>query len=136
MSTVNCSDVLPPSDVWSKYVHGLEEYMHHFIILDVFLLATLGENKAALGIQQKDIMSVVDFFFRDGFWDALSQFQYLFAEGIPHPRNLTGCSFMASAELQLILGADLCAGEQHTSLSSAQEDAPPHAVLSDGSCQS
>merc|ERR1712107_213803 len=116
MLNVNCSDVLPQADVWSKYVYGLQSYMVRIYQCEASLLATLDENKAALGIKESDIESIAIFFANNGFWHALSQFQYLFAEGIPHPRNLTGCSFMASIELQLILGVDLCAGEQHTRL--------------------
>jgi len=116
MSAANCSDVLPEADVWSPYVYGLWQYMTEFLQEKTYIHTTLQENYALFGIQESDVETVYSYFTGSGFWDGLAGFTYLFAEGIPHPRNLTGCSFMASVELKLLLGVDLCAADTHASL--------------------
>lgn len=55
--------------------------------------------------------------FKNGSWrDAILAGKWDLAEGIPHPRHLTGCKFLTSWEFQSLLGLDLCDPGQFNSL--------------------
>lgn len=46
--------------------------------------------------------------FVDGNWELMP--------GVPHPRNLTGCDFLASFEVRMLLNIDLCGAEEYSSI--------------------
>ncbi|CAK0866078.1 unnamed protein product, partial [Prorocentrum cordatum] len=46
--------------------------------------------------------------FLDGHWELMRD--------VPHPRNLTGCDYLASYEVRLLLNADLCSAGEFSSI--------------------
>merc|ERR1712137_953039 len=60
------------------------------------------------GIAQNEISAIHQYFMGPDFWGNLSEYQFFFGPGIPHPNQLEGCEFLASQELTLLLNLDLC----------------------------
>jgi hypothetical protein len=46
--------------------------------------------------------------FLDGNWELMP--------GLPHPRGLTGCDYLASFEVRMLLNTDLCSAEEYSSI--------------------
>jgi len=108
----NCEDMLIDkalSDtVWRKYVYGLKSYMHSLDQFSSGVLANIENNYEILGIAHGDITNVHEHIIGSGFWDDMARHNFSIGRGVSHPRNLTGCEFLASYELIYILNINLC----------------------------
>jgi len=116
----NCSDQLTSSfvadSIWARYIDGMKAYVLSAEVFSDRLLADLSRNYALLGIKQEQILDVHRFFVGDGFWNAITLYNFSISDTAKHPRNLTGCDFIVSYEIQYILNLNLCDGEAFTSL--------------------
>jgi len=102
--------------VWEKYVAGIEAYISSLEGFSSRLLAALNRHYSWLGISEAQISDVYNFVVGNGFWDALKSSEFLIAEGISHPRNLSGCNFLVSYEIQYLLNLNFCDGHTFTTL--------------------
>jgi len=100
---LTCADNLPDWDRWQLYVQGFEEYVKSVVGYEQniwFVAKNYG------GADDDTASIVTSFIAGDGFWNALKDFQFILPN--PHPRNLTGCAFLASYEVVYLLGVDVC----------------------------
>jgi len=105
------------SEIWSKYVYGTADFLNHEVLSYFeYLLDLVHFYHEPLGFNWSEVEFVYTSIFHGYLWRSLADFQFVFAENISHPRNLTGCQFMASWELKAILGVDLCSADGHASL--------------------
>jgi len=109
-SNTPCSDAAfdqVSTESWEMYVFSLRTYLlkhgfknHITTILEEYqLYENMTEN-------QKNEEKL--FFTNRGFWSELKNYNYLIADGVPHPKGLVGCDFLASSELKVILTIELC----------------------------
>jgi len=94
---------------WEAFVDGMREYFFSIDDTPNRILDELSDNNDTFNISQREALIVYQFIVGNGFWDSLAKKNFLLADGIPHPRNLTGCPFLASSEVQTLLQIHFCA---------------------------
>merc|ERR1711879_1133133 len=85
-------------------VTGITFRVEQMISMGVVSNDTFGQSFVSFITEPGALLSVM----LGGAWE--------FMPGVPHPRNLTGCDYLASSELKFILGMDLCSPEYYRSI--------------------
>jgi len=96
------------NDMWVKYVQGMKSYVFHVDGYASRIQTDLVKYHELVGIKTDEVDAVHAFVTGDGFWDSLANYRYLLAENVPHPSNLTGCQFLTSNAVLMILNIDVC----------------------------
>jgi len=115
----SCEDDLESisNSSWKEYVSSLREHVTSLAGHEDRVRTYIFNLPVSVNLNPDQGQTAFEYFMGNGFWDDLSSFQLLMGGGVPHARNLTGCNFMASNELMLLLNVNLCASDgTYTSL--------------------
>eukprot|EP00416_Gambierdiscus_australes_P019421 CAMPEP_0171061310 /NCGR_PEP_ID=MMETSP0766_2-20121228/4355_1 /TAXON_ID=439317 /ORGANISM="Gambierdiscus australes, Strain CAWD 149" /LENGTH=432 /DNA_ID=CAMNT_0011516975 /DNA_START=51 /DNA_END=1349 /DNA_ORIENTATION=- len=93
---------------FSNYISGLMEYLHARPNLSDNLNVTVKLLGSFTGLSPGQKVQVFDHIISDRAGGDWVQGNWLLAPGLPHPRGLIWCEFLASWELVLLLGLNLC----------------------------
>jgi len=112
-----CEDVEPSlmlteplyAEYTASYLTGLFEYLQ--LNGEIVSMGAKVKTMQAAGALDAQVFddTYIDFITTDGALLALLlEGNWEMGPGLPHPRNLKGCAFLASPEFKFILGLDLC----------------------------
>lgn len=104
-------------DYYHHYVDGLKEYVTSDLSIREGIhwsIPTLLYWKP--GIQWPDQDALIAHVVGGAFFQELYAGSWTIFPGIPHPRSLTGCEYLASFEITFLINVDLCAGGKIASI--------------------
>eukprot|EP00927_Polykrikos_kofoidii_P015377 TRINITY_DN1681_c1_g1_i1.p1 TRINITY_DN1681_c1_g1~~TRINITY_DN1681_c1_g1_i1.p1 ORF type:complete len:207 (+),score=5.24 TRINITY_DN1681_c1_g1_i1:59-622(+) len=111
-----CYDTSPESwvdenPVMRLYFDGLLEYVNvNSAKATSVRMSIKNYGSVVLGFGKKaSAEQVADYFLSGGLVNDTFNQRWNIYDGIPHPRNLTGCRFWTSWEIRWLLGFDICA---------------------------
>merc|ERR1719245_2390886 len=106
---------MPPEAIsWLLYLQGLVEYQSVRPGLKGHVKRFI--NSGVLGVNETHSNDIYEHAMSPNFAIALVNASWELMPGLPHPRGLTGCEFLASYEMKGLLNIDLCNLDEYTSI--------------------
>jgi hypothetical protein len=113
----DCADMPREKLAWLRYVHGLFQYLYSRPGFEDGVRNVIREDYVGIDASEQEQDVIVHTITLGWFFRMLATTSnWEIAPGVPHPRGLTGCNFLASYEITALLNIDLCNPDEGTSI--------------------
>lgn len=113
----DCTDMPRDKLAWLRYVQGLFQYLYSRPGFEDGVRNVLQEDVPGINASEQEQEVIVHTITLGWFFRMLATSNnWEIAPGVPHPRGLTGCDFLASYEITALLNIDLCNPSVGTSI--------------------
>ncbi|CAK0888351.1 unnamed protein product [Prorocentrum cordatum] len=117
--TEDCTAMPRENLAWFRYVRGLFQYLYTKPGFEDGVKNVVNEDYVGIAPSEREAEVIVQSITLGWFFRMLAtSSDWEIAPGIPHPRGLTGCAFLASYEIAALLNLDLCNPVEGTSIKS------------------
>jgi hypothetical protein len=112
----SCSGLPPVAFWWLTFAAGLFEHLTADVTFPDIVEDIVMKEDSEISVPSNMRSALVKWIsngsmaqsFVDGTWELMP--------GLSHPRNLTGCDYLASFEVRMLLNIDLCGAEEYSSI--------------------